>query len=210
MDNNLHPSVNWRFRQRLFRVYIRSWFFLLNHWASKYSPLMKADDLQKLSTQEKIREKNRLIQKKFHRRLLPLYHACRRCKDQCCNRSVPQNWYPPFCAVDYLLWGNFSKRHKNVHFSRINVWEVLKRGLPKTESAKPCPELADEGCLIPWGERPIYCVIWLCQDFLKLMTWGEYWHHLWLSSKYLFNVSLSQYKIISEWKRWGKMNNRIL
>jgi hypothetical protein len=168
---------------------------------------MNADDLQKLSSLEGIREKNRLIQEEFHRILFPLYHACRKCKDHCCKRSVPQNWYPPFCAVDYLLWGNLAIKNEIVHFSRINVWEVLKRGLPKTGSAKPCPAITDEGCLIPWGERPVYCIIWLCQDFFKLMTWGEYWNHIWLSSKYLFLISRSQYKIISEWKRLAKINS---
>jgi hypothetical protein len=110
--------------------------------------------------------------------------------------------------VDFLLCGG--TLGGEIHLARWNLRHILKWVAklvkaayePQSEApmGMPCPELKETGCRLPWGERSAVCVIHLCKNFARLMSWREYGRYLWLTTKYEFHLTLSLLELLSECK----------
>ena len=198
-----------RFRYLLPRVF-KVWFYLLNCRANKYMAKIEPKRSARLSYPEFLK-KNESLQSELHQFFVHLYHFCPSC-GECCLHHVP-----PRYAVDYILLGN--PNHQYFRASQFRLKKICQGAayfLNRTISFKlptkedvleedstrvPCPELRDSGCRIPWGQRYVNCVIYICPNFCQEMTWQEFWKYMYLSSNYMLYIHIFTNKVISRYRR---------
>jgi hypothetical protein len=103
-------------------------------------------------------------------------HQCRMCHGHCCKET----YAPYFSGVDYLI-RMFSDKPIDNYFSwwrpRPLIFAVLDKirsiwsaatHVP-TSPRRMCPSLTSTGCVLPPEDRPIRCILWICDDLKKTM-----------------------------------------
>ena len=194
----LTPPAIGKFRYRLHRSFHRSWLYLLNCGASYYVNKLPEDNPCLINTLRLLQE-NKRYQEEISHLFAPFYQTCLPCKSSCCiHMETP----PPVMVLDYLL---FSKSEINsVHLSNINLNIIVNKvnkllyrdsHIIKMNNHVRCPKLTNKGCSLPWGQRPAVCVILLCYNFCRLMTWQEYWRFMLKCTSYLFFLTKSLHKL---------------
>ena len=200
-----------RLRYLVHRIF-RFWLYLLNCWASKYVPEIKPNVLSLLIDAEIIR-KNEYYQTELSRLFTPYYYVCSSCGKCCLEVGCT-----PKYAVDFLLLGGSNEYIKLNQFNQLlkGFQNFLYHTLGFSTSTKEeifiagttggtsCAELRESGCPLPWGCRYVLCVIYLCYNFCRLMTWKEYIDYLKICLKYMIHVTISTHKVISSWKSLNK------
>jgi hypothetical protein len=207
------PPAIWKFRYCLHRSFHRCWLFLLNCAASSYLSKMPVSNNRSISTVGLVDE-NKRYQENLSHFFVSFYQSCLPCKSSCCTHMEKP---PPIMILDYLLFGIYE--NGCVHLSHINInaiteriANILKIGnrrLIKKSNYMRCPRLTNKGCSLPWGQRPTVCVILLCQNFCKVMTWQEYWHFMLKCTSYLFFLTKSFYKLTASRNVLGSAQIRI-
>lgn len=103
-------------------------------------------------------------------------HRCAECNGRCCKGD----YAPYFSGVDYLI-RMFSDKPINNYFDwwkpRPMIFALIdKIQLPwATSTYAPtsprlmCPSLTSNGCVFPPEDRPIRCILWICDDLRKTM-----------------------------------------
>ena len=193
------PLAISKFRYRLHRSFHRSWLFLLNCGASYYLTKIAVDNSYLITTL-RLRQENERYQEELSNYFAPFYQACLPCKSSCCTHMETP---PPAMALDHLLFDIFDR--KSAHFNKINLNWIVKKITTIVNYGKsnhglkrnfiPCPRLTTKGCSLIWGQRPTVCVILLCSNFCKFMSWRDYWRFMLKCTSYLFFLTKSLHKL---------------
>jgi hypothetical protein len=146
---------------------------------------------------------NRDVQEEFHLVFAPYHRFCSQCLRNCCL-----GYYPPeiayrsnFFPVDALIYGGTPEQ-----LTRLYEWDwgnlfrttidVLRgKKAFQTEpwkednNIKPCPDLGENGCKLSWGNRSVYCILFLCDGILNQMTPRDYHRYLKVSFLYLWRIT---------------------
>jgi hypothetical protein len=193
------PPAIGKFRYRLHRSFHRSWLYLLNCGASYYANKLPEDNSYLINTLS-LRQENKRYQEEISRFFAPFYQACLPCKSSCCiHMETP----PPVMVLDYLLFGisDTNRAHiNNINFKIIvnkvtKLFTIRNNQIINIINHVRCPRLNSKGCSLAWGQRPVACVIRLCPNFSRFMTWQEYWGFMVKCTSYLFFLTNSFHKL---------------
>jgi hypothetical protein len=103
-------------------------------------------------------------------------HKCSECRGCCCKGD----YAPYFSGVDYLI-RMFSDKPIDHYFDWWKPRPVILALLDKIKpmrrasmhaSTAPnlmCPSLTPNGCALPPEDRPIRCILWICDNLRKTM-----------------------------------------
>ncbi len=200
------------------------WFCLINYWASKWVDRMAFGLPGELSSRKKFRSKNFALQEQFQQIFAPFHHLCPEC-NSCCTPHEEI----PCSALDSILYGSYPASvlvHELISLKKLltaYLWDnalIVRRYLRERtlrkidnpqgkeilqEQGLPCPAMTEKGCDLPLGGRPIFCVFFICGPFIREMNWREYRHYVWVSGKYLLQLTLSLKLVVAEWHQKQRM-----
>jgi hypothetical protein len=171
--------------KRTFLGFFYCWHYFLRMWVSKRSITSPDNNYQLESIRQNLMHKNKEFQEKFRILFTPYYHLCEEeCLFPCClNTRYPATKYD---ELDALIYGVPSE----LILRRSKGFRYLLKKIMYGEKARgkqfPCPNFGKNGCQIPWGNRLVVCVFFLCDPFAANMTSKEYCSFVFLLSKYLF------------------------
>ncbi len=195
-----------KLRVRLWgRRLLATWLCLLRRWAGNR---LAGAGVGAGGAASSLKSGNKAFQDALRQVFAPYYHLCPECGSFCCQEAAI-----PYSALDRGLhpelipggaprrgqpgvrkkaglrrcWRRADLYRKLKFYSRQATF--LEPGVERAEDdggARPfCPALGDTGCRLPWGERPVVCVVCSCPDFLGTMSWKDFVRYLWLSGRYL-------------------------
>lgn len=201
------------------------WMGLLRYRAGKWVNPMASGLPAALSSRRKFLAKNYELQEGLRQFFAPFHHLC----GMECSCCLPLEIIP-YSAVDSVLYGIYPD---SVHYPSFALRELLSGFLRESaspvrryfkqyilgktddpqggenfqEPGLPCPALSTQGCSLPWGKRPAYCVQSICGRFLKEMDWREHWRYVWLSGRYMLYLTFSLQGVVAEWRHQQEMDS---
>jgi hypothetical protein len=187
------------------RLWVRralaTWLCLLRTWAER-SGSVAPNSGDEVRCQDFLAE-NRRRQEELHRVFAPYYRFCPACGSECCREGEI-----PYSALDKVFYGlkaspvrdcGEKQRDYLSCFRRSYLSRKLKRFTPaggpwpgqaECITIGPiCPGLTEDGCSLPWGERPAVCVFCACPQILTEMDWPDFGCYVWANLKYLIHLS---------------------
>lgn len=203
---NTHKSATevargWVQVRRLLRKPLSFWLYLLQSWARTYVDRIPANDPVIEFLRQEILRRNRQFQQQLDPIFTPLNSLCPGCTNNCCLMylSGKSSCIIPFYPEDALMYRGLSQQLAE-YFEKMELATLSQRlgrlfrrrdsiASPGDLAYSPCPYLGEGGCILPWGSRPVRCVLWLCNSFAREMSWPEFLQYLQLSSVYLFNLT---------------------
>lgn len=184
---------------------------LLITLADKYYMGMAVKGMGHLKSRERFLKKNVELQNELARFYAKYHYLCPSCLG-CC--FIPQL---PYLKLDLILYGipnrpgfdypvtDFLWYLKAFYLDAFLRWvpvgkpEVCQPEIAKEKRGSVC--LGENGCTLPLGQRPIFCILGLCGSFLRNMAWSEYWRCMRLSIRYLVYLTVSLMAIMAEWRQ---------
>lgn len=205
-ESGLHmtPPRVAQFRHLAHRILLL-WLYLLNCWATKYlSRLSPGEFARWTGLGDDFRLQNYLLQHELAEIFAPHAHICITCQGGCCGLVRP------YFAVDELFYGGGHQDVRLVSFSLKHLWNWGERicgaalrwkflrpavkeppaGGPQPVEQVRCVLLTESGCRLPLGERIANCIIFLCPDLARLMTWQEFFSFMRKATKYLWHLTV--------------------
>jgi hypothetical protein len=207
------------------------WMGLLRYWAGKRVNPMASGLPAALSSRREFLSKNYEMQEGLRQFFAPFHHLC----GPECSCCLPTGTIPyapatiPYYAVDSILFGIYpdSLRYPSITLRELLAGFLRESASPvrryfkqyvlgKTDDPRgeefqypgvPCPALTAQGCTLPWGKRPAYCVQSICGRFLREMDWREHWRYVWLSGRYMLLLTLSLQRVVAEWRHQQEMDS---
>ena len=197
------PRLVVRLRLR-WRWVLTAWMFFLCRAAGKMTAKGEAIAGHKGPSRDRLRRRNQSFQEELGRIFAPYFIYCPQCESSCCRHfylgDAPAS--RPGSPVDGLVYEGAAAtpagppgdlREGARYLLRIFLGAGLLAGSPAANgdaSADPgapqdCPDLTPRGCRLPWGERPVGCVLYLCDEFARRLSWGDYGRYVWVSFRYL-------------------------
>lgn len=197
-----------------FRIFLfdclNTWYCLLDYWAGKGLHKVVRGDFKEPKSRSLFLQRNKKIQGEMAEIFAPYHPLCRECQ-YCCHISLP------LYQVDCVLYGFKPYGCMTVPATRLGdpvsrmaswlkpkkIWNVLKslpggvpvqrnmKPFPKNTSRKPCWMWTESGCKYDWGERPTFCVLFLCKNLIFQMSSEDYRKYFWTSCKYLLHLTRS-------------------
>lgn len=194
------------------------WMGLLRYRAGRWVTPLASGLPAALSSRRQFLSKNYEMQQGLLQFFAPFHHLC----GPECSCCLPTATIP-YSPVDSVLYGIYpdsapdsstALRELLTGFLRESASPVRRYFtqyiLGKTddphgeeefqEPGLPCPALSPQGCSLPWGKRPAYCVQSICGRFLRAMDWREHWRYARLSGRYLLLLTLSLQEVVAEWR----------
>jgi hypothetical protein len=197
-----------------FRIFLfdclNVWYRLLDYWAGKGLHKVISSDSKESKSRSLFLQRNEKIQREMAEIFAPYQPLCRECT-YCCRIDLP------LYQVDCVLYGFKPYSCMTVPATRLvdpvrrmaiwlkpkQIWKVLKslrRGVPaqrnmkpffKNTTRQPCWMWIESGCKYEWGERPTFCVLYLCENLISHMSSEDYRKYFWTSCKYLRHLTLA-------------------
>ena len=197
------------FRMFLFDC-LNAWYGLLDYWAGKALRKVESSNFKEPMSRSLFLRRNAKLQRELAEVFAPYHPLCRECK-YCCMIDLP------LYQVDCVLYGfkpypfmmvpatrlsdpvrkiTFWLRPKQIAF----MLKSLLEGIPaprkvqpslKNTSHSPCWMWTESGCKYEYGERPTYCVLYLCKDLIRQMSSKDYRKYFRTSCKYLLHLTRS-------------------
>ena len=178
------------------------WLYILQCRAGKWLSRVPHNDPPITMLRRQFAHYNGDIQEEFYQVFAPYLQICIQCLRNCCL-----GYYPPerpyrsnFFPVDAMIYGRTSEQ-----LTRLYEWDwgnifrttidVLRGKNLSTEpwkedkNIKPCPDLGENGFTLSWGNRPVYCILYLCDGILNQMTPRDYHRYLKVSFLYLWRIT---------------------
>lgn len=191
------------------------WMGLLRYRAAKWVNPMASGLPAALPSRREFMAKNHELQEGLRQCFAPFHHLC----GMECSCCLPLEMIP-YSAVDNVLYGIYpdSFRYPSIAFRELlraflresaspvkryfKQYILRKTDNPQGEEFQepglPCPALTPQGCSVPWGKRPVYCVQSICGRFLREMDWREHWRYVWLSGRYMLLLTFSFQRVVAE------------
>lgn len=195
----------------LCRDLLRVAMLLLISLAGRYYKVMKVKGMGQLKSRECFIERNVELQKELGRFYASYYYLCPSCEG-CCH-----SLQTPYLTLDMVLYGISDRPIAEcdlifqIKILFCHYFEVLQRWVQSGKQDVCQPQIFNEdrvteclgvnGCIIPLGQRPTYCIFFPCGGFLKYMDWSEYWRCMRLSLKYLRHLTVSLMAIMAEYRQ---------
>jgi hypothetical protein len=197
------------FRKFLFDC-LNVWYRLLDYWAGKGLHKMISRDFKESKIGSLFLQRNERIQREMAQIFAPYHPLCRQCT-YCCYIDLP------LYQVDCVLYGFkpysclmvpatplVDPVRRMVFWLRPKyIWDILtsiRRGVPAQKNMQlllnnatdqPCWMWTESGCKYGWGERPTFCVLYLCDNLIFHMSSEDYRKYFWTSCKYLRHLTLA-------------------
>ena len=189
---------------------------LLNCWAGKGLQKVISRDFKESKSRSLFLQRNKKIQREMAEIFAPYQPLCRECT-YCCRIDLP------LYQVDCVLYGFKPHSFLMVPPTRLkdpvwrmafwlkpkqigNVLKSLWRGGPaqrntkpflKTTTHPPCWMWTESGCKYEHGERPTFCVLYLCKNLIFQMSSRDYRKYFWTSCKYLLHLTRSLNEVMA-------------
>ena len=186
------------------------WYCLLDYWTGKGLHKVISSDFKESKSRSVFLQRNKKIQRKMAEIFAPYHLMCQECQ-YCCHINLP------LYQVDCILYGFKPYSCMMVPPTRLvdllrriafwlkpkQIWNVLKsllRGVPAQRNMKPfiknitrppCWMWTESGCKYEWGERPTFCVLYVCKNLIFQMSSEDYRKYFLTSCKYLLHLTLS-------------------
>lgn len=175
---------------------------------------MAADGARELNNRKRFIQKNAELQGELGRFFASYHHLCPACDGCCFSAQIP------YWQLDMILYGIPSRSGIEMispsflqelggllylyltiplKWVRIGIPGAGTPELPQENRVSEC--LGVNGCKIPLGKRPVYCVLFACGLFLKNMDRAAYCRYLRLSLKNLFHLTVSLMAMMDEWRQ---------
>jgi hypothetical protein len=195
------------------RRLLNIWYDVLEYWAGRYVNRMVPSLTSELSSRGKFLVRNLELQEELRQVFAPFYHFCGPECSCCMLGKIPYN------TMDSVLYGvspDLVARAFPISLSEMLIstfWDyarvmqryfkysVLGQGEGQIPEQKViCPALTEIGCGLPWGQRPIFCVIYACGRFIRAMDRRAHWRFVWVICKYYLHITLSLKLLVDEWR----------
>ena len=197
-----------------FRIFLfdclNVWYRLLDYWAGKGLHKVISGDSKESKSRSLFLQRNEKIQREMAEIFAPYHPLCRECT-YCCHIDLP------LYQVDCVLYGfkpyscmmvpatQLGDPVKKIAFwlKPQHAWKVLTsllRAVPAPRNIKPflkdtrrppCWMWTESGCKYEWGERPTFCILYLCKNLISQMSSEDYRKYFWISCKYLRHLTLA-------------------
>jgi hypothetical protein len=193
------------------------WLLFLEHLASKCIQQVDVDNLVGFKNRIDLLVKNKQSQEKLSDLFRHIKPFCGKCKDNCCL-----HYSSNFGYVDCIIY-TININNPMVHqleSIRILLKRVIKLLTPNVinkfirylvvngeTKIKPlpfkigendyniCPLVTNYGCLLPYGRRPVVCLIFMCDQLRDNMSRGDYARYLSIVIDYLTNLTICLAKL---------------
>jgi hypothetical protein len=207
-----------KFRKIFYRV-LMIWYLSLDYWAGRWLPQLKGSKTD-LASRRIFSERNKAWQEEMGQVFSHCHPICRDCR-HCCMIDLP------LYQVDCVLYGFLPQPALMVpplDFHGLAAeafpWltpaglQQLRRSwrgqgqarnrqekFVRRQNPTPCWMWTQSGCKYPYGRRPTFCVLYLCDGLLLQMSWFDFRRYVWVSGKYLARLTRSMRAIFLEWQQ---------
>ncbi len=197
------------FRMFLFDC-LNAWYGFLDYWAGKGLCKVQSSDFKEPVSRSLFLRRNETLQREMAEVFAPYHPLCRECK-YCCMIDLP------LYQVDCILYGIKPYWAIMVPATRLRdpvrrivrwlkpkqlslILKSLLKGIPAQRKMQPSPKdisqipcwmWTDSGCKYEYGERPTYCVLYLCKNLIGQMSSKDYRKYFRTSCKYLLHLTRS-------------------
>jgi hypothetical protein len=190
------------------------WHSFLDWWAGKLLSQARTGNIEDFQSQKIFKQRNEKFQNEMAAIFISYLYRCRECKFCCMiNR--------PFYQIDCVLYGLRPRLYTHLMMPptsfQMCLWDLLRWMTPAKlivkfkerlfgekgssqgdKSLRPCWMLGEHGCKYAWGQRPTYCVLFLCRGLISHLTWADYRQYIMISLRYLAHLTWSMKEVRAE------------